>query len=75
MEAILKFNLPEESDEHESAINGHRMKSAIFEFDGYLRQKLKHGNSDHIDIYDCRQKLRDICYDNNINVEGETIIK
>ena len=75
MEAILKFNLPEESEEHESALNGHKTRSAIFSFDQWLRDKQKFGDSDHIDIYDCREKLRDICYDNGINIDGETVTK
>jgi len=44
MEAILKFNLPEENDEFNSAINGSNYSSIIWELKQYLRSQLKYEN-------------------------------
>lgn len=43
MEAILKFNLPEERDEFETAQKGIHYKCVIEAVDNYLRGKLKYG--------------------------------
>lgn len=44
MEAILKFNLPEENDEFNSAINGSAYSSIVWELKQYLRSQLKYEN-------------------------------
>ena len=42
MEAILKFNLPEDNNEFNSAINGSAYSSIIWELKLYLRNQLKY---------------------------------
>jgi hypothetical protein len=49
MEAILKFNLPEETDEFNSALNGWRWKIVVAEFDAYLRTQLKYKSDNYSD--------------------------
>lgn len=43
MKAILEFDLPTESDMHRDALDGSRWKSVSWEFDQWLRSKVKHG--------------------------------
>ena len=42
MKATLTFNLPEETDEHQLALNAGKVLGAIQDFDNYLRAKLKY---------------------------------
>jgi hypothetical protein len=42
MTGKLEFNLPEERDEFDLAINGWKYKSVLAEFDNYLRSKVKY---------------------------------
>lgn len=44
MKATIEFNLPEESHEHELAINASSMYCAICDLDNYLRNLIKHGD-------------------------------
>jgi hypothetical protein len=42
MEAILKFNLPEENDNFEIAVKAQSLHSALWEFNQFLHGELKH---------------------------------
>jgi ABC-type nitrate/sulfonate/bicarbonate transport system substrate-binding protein len=44
MKATLEYTLPEEAEEHMSAMQGALWKSLVFEYDQALRSKLKYGN-------------------------------
>lgn len=46
MEAILKFNLPEEQDEFELANNAGKYYSVIWDLDQYLRNYVKYPAED-----------------------------
>lgn len=41
MEATLKFNLPEETEEFETAVNASNYKNALWELNQYLRNESK----------------------------------
>ena len=43
MKALLKFSLPEEQDEFETANNGWKYRSILCDIDNFLRSKLKYG--------------------------------
>lgn len=43
MKATLEFNLPEEKEEHENAINGSKWRYAVLELDNELRKINKYG--------------------------------
>ena len=69
MEAILKFNLPEEHLEFESAVKGETWSLAMWELDQWLRSQTKHppeGMSDDTwKAYDTtREKLYEIINEN-----------
>jgi len=58
MEAILKFNLPEESEDFEYAMNGVKYKIVIDDFMNHLRSKLKYEDLSP-ELHDEIDKLRD----------------
>jgi len=58
MKAILEFNLPEENEEFETASNGWKYKSLLWDFDNYLRSKLKYENLNDNE-YTVYEKTRD----------------
>jgi hypothetical protein len=75
MEAILKFNLPEEQSDFDLAVNGAKAQSALWEMDQWLRAQYKYMSDeeyseDKYETYEkCREKLREIVYDNGLNFE------
>lgn len=56
-EAILKFKLPEETEEFETASNAGKVKSLIWDFDQWLRAEIKHGGKEEF------QPVRDMLYE------------
>lgn len=44
MRATLSYSLPEEADEHQTALDGHRWRAAVEELDEVLRRSEKHGD-------------------------------
>lgn len=66
MKAILEFNLPEETSEHENALNGISYKISIEEFDNWLRGLSKYCDQDSISTEEARKKLFDILKDNGV---------
>ena len=47
MEAILKFNLPEETEEFNTAVNASNYKNALWELNQYLRNTVKHSSDEN----------------------------
>lgn len=61
MKATLEFNLPEDSDDHYTAINAAKYRLALYELDNWLRSKLKYEelSGEALAIYEeVRQYLR-----------------
>ena len=57
MEVTIRFNLPEERDEHETFIKAGEYKDALREIDNHLRSLIKHGHD-----YDSVESLaEDLC--------------
>jgi hypothetical protein len=70
MKAILEFNLPEDSSEFDSAVNGEKWSLAMWELSQWLRSQTKHaaeGMSD--DTYKAFEDTRDKLYE-ILNEEG-----
>jgi len=73
MEAILKFNLPEDYTEFEMATKGSNMYSALWEMDQWLRAQYKYMpdeeySEDKYETYEkCREQLLTIIQEHNIN--------
>ena len=74
MEAILKFNLPEETSDFELAVNAVKMYSIIWSLDQWLRTNTKYASdnisSDTYKAYEqCREKLHELMSEYNINFD------
>ncbi len=72
MKAILKFELPEEQEEFNDAVNGSAFKTAIWELDQYMRSQLKHGDLPddvHDKVQEIRDQLHSILDDNKVMYE------
>jgi len=73
MKAKLIFNLPEESHEWENAIRVASMHSTLWEYDQWLRSKIKYEDltDEQYQVYQgCRDHLRTLMYENDINLEN-----
>jgi hypothetical protein len=72
MNGILEFNLPEENDDFQAALNGHNYKSAIWDFDQLLRSEMKYKelSDETYQAYEwCREELRKILEQDNLYIE------
>ncbi len=75
MEAILKFNLPEDHIEFELAVNGAKAQSALWEMDQWLRAQYKYMpdseySEDKYNTFEkCRDHLREIMVENGLNFD------
>jgi len=73
MEAILKFNLPEDNIEYELINNAGKMHSVLWELDQWLRGQTKHA-PDSMSEYTynayqkCREQLRELMYEHNLSL-------
>ena len=63
MEAILKFNLPEEQPEFETAVNGWKWSLAAWELDQHLRSQLKYNDKLTEEQYNICEEIRDKLWD------------
>lgn len=74
MEAILKFNLPEDRRNFEVATKATDYYCALWDFDQYLRGILKHGcegfkESENNTVEKLRKQLHELMEDNNVRFE------
>jgi len=75
MEAILKFNLPEDHVEFELAVNGAKAQAALWEMDQWLRAQYKYMpdseySEDKYNTFEkCRDHLREIMVENGLNFD------
>ena len=75
MKATLIFNLPDESQEFRTAINGWKFKSVLNEINEDLRSKIKWQDDMPDEVRQALQAVRDDMYqrlsEHNINLEEE----
>jgi hypothetical protein len=75
MEAILKFNLPEDHIEFEMAVNGSKMHSVLWEMDQWLRAQYKYMpdeeySEDKYETFEkCREQLREIMFEQGLKFD------
>jgi hypothetical protein len=71
MEATLRFNLPEETEEFNTAVNASNYKNALWEINQYLRNKAKHSSDENEG--EIAQEVRDELYrlmsENNVIID------
>ena len=73
MEAILKFNLPEDNIEYELVNNAGKMHSVLWDMDQWLRSNTKHApdsmSEDTYNAYQkCREQLSELMYEHNLSL-------
>lgn len=73
MEAILKFNLPEDHTEFDLAVKGCDWFHAMWELDQWLRSQTKHAPEGMTDdtyqaFEDTRDKLHEILQENSLKL-------
>jgi hypothetical protein len=69
MKAVLEFDLPEDNEDFQAAINGYNYKSAIKDFDELLRSEMKYKelSKETYNAYKyCRDELRKILAEDNL---------
>ena len=72
MKAVLEFDLPEDQNDFQAAINGNNYKSAIYNFDQLLRSEMKYKelSNETYNAYEwCREELRKILEEDNLFIE------
>jgi hypothetical protein len=60
MKVTMRFDLPEEDDEHKAALHGQDYKNVLESIDHYLRGQMKHGGlgeAEYAAFEDIRGKL------------------
>jgi len=62
MKAILEFDLPEDQEEHITAINGIHYKIAINNMDDYFRNRLKYEENLSVEARKTLQQSRDFLF-------------
>jgi hypothetical protein len=73
MEAIFKFNLPEDQDEYDVFIKANDMYSVIWEMKQWLRSETKYAPGNISDdtihaLYKCKDKFYELINDNNLEI-------
>ena len=72
MKAILEFNLPEERQEHKTAIKGIDYYCALIDFEQWLRLKNKHGDKTKMDTKEVMDAFYEILDDINIRLDEDS---
>jgi hypothetical protein len=67
MKAKLEYNLPEDQEEFNHATNGFNYYMALVEMDQWLRSEYKYNGKE--EMYEVRNKLREIILENNVKIE------
>jgi len=67
MKATLEFNLPDDQEEFNHANNGFNYYMALVEMDEWLRAEYKYNDKE--EMYEVREKLRQIIFENNVKIE------
>ena len=74
MKAILEFNLPDDQQDFDMAVNAMKFWDVLYELDQDLRSKTKYASDDlPQDKYDAYQEVRDMLYElmsnNNVSLD------
>jgi hypothetical protein len=64
MEAILKYNLPEDQLDFDTAVNGSKWMGAMWQLDNWLRSQTKYApDTMSADTYAAFEKTRDMLHE------------
>ena len=67
MKATLEFNLPDDQEDFNHATNGFKYYLSLVEMDEWLRSEYKYNDKE--EMYEVREKLRQIIFENNVEIE------
>lgn len=67
MKATLEYNLPDDQEEFNHANNGFNYYMALVEMDQWLRAEYKYNDKE--EMYEVREKLREIIFENNVKID------
>jgi hypothetical protein len=59
MKATLEFNLPDDQEDFNDAVNGQRWRLMVWDFDQYLRSELKYNDKLSSEQYKVYEQVRD----------------
>lgn len=69
MKAVLEFTLPEESAEHQTALDGWKWKAVIEALDNRFRARAKYDAKPHIEVSMCRDWIREALEDRGLRLD------
>lgn len=67
MKAILEFNLPEESSEHQTAVDAAKWKGVLWDLDQWLRSQVKHGGK--TELQPVRDQIHELMAEDNLQFD------
>jgi uncharacterized short protein YbdD (DUF466 family) len=73
MEAILKYNLPEEKEDFEMAVNASKMLGLLFDYDQWLRAQIKYApdemSQEKFEAFEeCKEMLHAMLKEENLSI-------
>jgi hypothetical protein len=68
MESILKFTLPEESEELQAALNGQKYRAVLISLDSKLRHRVKYDGLNSIDVSEVRKMISEELEEYNLSI-------
>ena len=69
MKATLEFNLPDDQDDFQDAVNGQKWRLMVWNFDQKLRSQLKYNDKLSPEQYKVYEEIRDLLWE-KIGEEG-----
>lgn len=74
MEAILKYNLPEDKEDFEMAINSSKISSLLFDYNQWLRSQIKYApdemSQEKFEAFEeCREMLHAMLKEYNLKID------
>ena len=69
MKATLEFNLPDDQEDFQDAVNGLKWRLMVWDFDQKLRSQLKYNDKLSSEQYKVYEEIRDLLYQ-KMNEDG-----
>ena len=69
MKATLEFNLPDDQEDFQDAVNGQKWRLMVWDFDQKLRSQLKYNDKLSSEQYKVYEEIRDLLWE-KIGEEG-----
>ena len=63
MKATLEFNLPDDQDDFQDAVNGHKWRLMVWNFDQKLRSQLKYNDKLSPEQYKVYEEIRNLLWE------------